>query len=536
MTAPATNPSADLGEGAARKHLVWMLVSLAYLVLAPYFPRINNPNENVRIWMTRAIVEDHSLALDRTSAVWGYVDDKATDQGHLYSSKAPGTSLLGVPVLWAQTKLWHAFGWPSPSKRATTFGLRFFSVVPCVIAFLFVFARWIERRTRSPAARDLLLVAVGLGTMIYPYGILFVGHAQGALAAFAAFMALGWHDGPRAPLRRHLILAGALAGTAVLFEYQLLLVALVLAGLALWRARRHAGWFALGALPPALALGAYHMALFGRPWAFPYGHLENQTYAHLHHGSGFFGLGPPQPAALSASLFSVSYGLFVFSPFLLLGLAGAVKQLKSPARTDALAILLSSVMLLLFLAGMTHWRAGWCVGPRYIAGCAPFLAAGLLMNDRMNDRLFDRGPADDNQRANFVLRVLLGGSIVASVFINGVSAATYPHYPEAFDNPLFDLALPLWRDGYVPSGLGHALGLPRGWALLPPALLWIAALVLAIAGPARRLRAKIAQVGGAALMAALLLTLLSRYGRAPAAAEQHATSVVRALWDPAPRP
>ncbi|HEX2657449.1 MAG TPA: YbaK/EbsC family protein, partial [Polyangia bacterium] len=354
----ASAPTDDRhGEGRARKHLVWLLVSLAYLVVAPYFPRINNPNENVRIWMTRAIVEEHTLALDGTCAAWGYVDDKATDHGRLYSSKAPGTSLLGVPVLWTQTKLWHALGWPSPSKRAATFGLRFFSVVPCVIAFLFFFARWIERRARSTTARDLLLVAVGLGTLIYPYGILFVGHAQAALAAFAAFMALTWAVDDAAPTRRQLVLAGAMAGAAVLFEYQLLLVAIVLAGLALWRMRARAGWFALGAAPLAVALGAYHTALFGRPWAFPYGHLENQTYAHAHHGSGFFGLGAPQPAALASSLFSISYGLFVFSPFLLFGLLAALRRLRSPARAHAVVILLSCALLLLFLAGMTHWRA-----------------------------------------------------------------------------------------------------------------------------------------------------------------------------------
>ena len=130
-------------EHPLRRHLVWALVSLAYLCVAPYFPRINNPNENVRIWMTRAIVEDHTLAIDGTVRAWGYVDDKAVSGGHLYSSKAPGTSLLGVPALWAQTRLLHLAGWPSPSKRATTFALRFLSVMPCALLFLYAFARWV---------------------------------------------------------------------------------------------------------------------------------------------------------------------------------------------------------------------------------------------------------------------------------------------------------------------------------------------------------------------------------------------------------
>lgn len=515
-------------EHPLRRHLVWALVSLAYLAVAPYFPRINNPNENVRVWMTHAIVEDHSLSIDATVRAWGYVDDKAASGGHLYSSKAPGTSLLGVPVLWVQTGLWHAAGWPSPSKRATTLALRFFSVMPCALLFLYLFARWVERRTGDPAARDLLVCGLGLGSMLYPYGVLFVGHAQGAMAAFGAFMALTWNDEPAdepagAPASaRRLMVAGALTGAAVLFEYQLLLVALVLAGFAAWRHRARCGWFVLGALPLAVALGAYHTALFGRPWTFPYGHLENQTYARVDHGSGFFGLSRPRFDALGASLFSISYGLFCFSPFLLLGLAGAGHRAWR-RRQDGVVCLLVAAVLALFLAGMTHWRAGWCVGPRYIAGVAPFLAAGVALAWR----------DVENRRLAAALRVALGGLTVVSVFLNGLSAATYPHYPEVFDNPVFDLTLPLWRDGFVPGGIGHALGLSGAWALAPVATLWLGAMVVALsAGPRGR---TLARAGGAALLGTLLLLALSRYGRAPSASEAHATSVVRALWDPPPR-
>ena len=518
------------GESAARRHVVCILVSLAYLSVWPYFQLINNPNENVRAFMTRAIVEHHTLAIDRVYAEWGYVDDKATSNRHLYSSKAPGTSLLGVPALWVQTNLWHAFGWPSPTKRATIFALRLLTVMPCAILFLFAFARWVERRTQSPAARDFLLVGLGLGTLLYPYGILFVGHAQAALAAFGAFMALSW---PRPagdsapPAARRLAGAGALAGAAVVFEYQLHLVAVALAGYAAWRFRGRVMWFALGALPLVILLGAYHTALFGRPWEFPYGYLENQTYASVHHGSGFFGLGAPQMDALGSSLFSVSYGLFVFSPFLLVGLGVSLRRLIRPPRAEAVVILVASAALSLFLAGMTHWRAGWCVGPRYIAGIAPLLAAGIALDWKIF--------AGEGPRPTW-LRAALGGLIAVSVFLNGVSAATYPHYPEDYDNPVFDLALPLWRDGYVPYGLGHALGLPRLWALVPVALLWLVAIGIAIVTGARRPREALGRLGAALLVAVVVLTPLALYGRKPSPAEQHATAAVRSLWEPARRP
>ncbi|HEY8923097.1 MAG TPA: hypothetical protein VIU64_01880 [Polyangia bacterium] len=548
MSSPVDLSNRPARESAARRNLVWVLVSLAYLAVAPYFPRINNPNENVRIWMTRAIALDHTLAIDHVTAEWGNVDDKATARGHLYSSKAPGTSLAGVPVMWLQAKAWRVLGWPTPSKRAVTFALRYLTVVPSALIFLLFFGRWVERRTGSPAARDLLTVAVGLGTLLYPYGILFVGHAQAAMLGFGAFMALGWERLDDGGARREgqswappgstglapgrLAAAGALAGSAVVFEYQVVLLSAAVAGLAAWRARGRFGWFLLGALPPAAALGTYHTLAFGKPWAFPYGHLENPTYAHVHHGTGFFGLHPPALDALGTSLFSVSYGLFVFSPFLLVGACLLIRRALDPERAEAVALLASAVALVLFLSGMTHWRAGWCVGPRYIAAVAPVLAAGVALQWRWFSR-------DD--RAGVWRRGLLGGLVAVSVALNGLSAATYPHYPEQFDNPVFDLALPAWRAGYVPSGLGHALGLPRLLALLPVAILWAAALGVALASPRQprlesRSRARWwPREGAIALgLATLCLGLLASYGRHPSAAETRATDVVRSLWDPRP--
>jgi len=93
--------AALLREPLLSRHAAWLLVTLAYLYVFPYFERINNPNENVRIWAARAIVEHHVLNIDQVTREWGYVNDKATTGAHLYSSKAPGTTFLGLPVLFA---------------------------------------------------------------------------------------------------------------------------------------------------------------------------------------------------------------------------------------------------------------------------------------------------------------------------------------------------------------------------------------------------------------------------------------------------
>ncbi|HSS37197.1 MAG TPA: hypothetical protein VLT58_00365, partial [Polyangia bacterium] len=462
-----------------RRHAAWVLVSAAYLFASPYFEQLNNPNENVRVWATRAVAVHGVLDLDGVIREWGYVNDKAKNERHVYSSKAPGVSLLGVPILVTEMKVDRWLGRPPPGKHAITFWLRLFAVKLPLCGFLWAFARYVERATGSPFARDLCVVALGLGTMLYPYGGLFVGHALAAAAAFGAFMLID--DDPAAARPARLAAAGALAGAAVVLEYQVLLVALALAVAALIWHRRRGLWFIAGTLPPAVALGAYHQALFGKPWAFPYANIENPVFARTAHAAGFHGLSWPHLDAFPAFLFSPAYGLFAFSPVLLPGLVGAAwLAWRGPSRREGYLVLAITLSMFLFLAGMSNWRAGWCVGPRYIAAVVPFLFLPIL---RLWPAIARRGWATAG----------LVGLTIVSVVLNVVSGAVYPHYPEALRNPVFQLAFPLLAQGYTPYGAGWALGL-RGLATLLPIAVAVAgalALVAGGEGPAdwrRRLR------------------------------------------------
>jgi hypothetical protein len=359
--------------------------------------------------------------------------------------------------------------------------------------------------------------------LVYPYAGLFVGHALSAAAAFAAYMLLDPADDagrPRAAeSNRGLAGAGLLAGLAVIFEYQAILVALVLAIYALVRHRRRALVFAAGAVPAVVALGAYHTALFGRPWTLPYANIENPVFAQTAHRAGFHGLTWPDLATVPTFLFSPAYGLFIFSPVLALGAVGAILLLARGPRREGALVTAICLCMFLFLAGMSNWRGGWCVGPRYITTVAPFLLVPLI---ELWPRLADLrwGTA------------AIVGLTIPSVFLNVVSGAVYPHYPEQFDNPVFDLALPLLGAGYVPYGLGWWLGLPGAWAMAPLVLIVLAAIALSASGDDPRPRQARAHLAVALAIAAAFLLPLSAYRRTPRAVEAQAGATVRALWEP----
>ncbi len=490
-----------------RRHAVCLLASIAYLSVFPYYERLNNPNENARVWMTRAIVEHHVLNLDLVQKEWGWVNDKATASNHLYSSKAPGASFFGVPVLFVVTKIRHLFGMPSPGKKMTVYWLRLLVVQIPMCAFLFFFANYIERISRSVAARDLLTAGLALGSIVFPYAVIFVGHSLAAACAFAAYMLLAPPEPaaqmgePAAVPARRFFLAGLWAGLSVLFEYQAVLVAGILALYAFVRYRRRAWPLLLGALPPAAGLGAFHAAAFGRPWRLPFGYIENEYFARTAHAAGFHGLSLPKFTTFGSFLFSADYGLFVFSPLLALGAACALYLVVRGPRREGVVVVAVCAAMFLFLAGMSNWRAGWCVGPRYVVTVAPFLLLAL---------------AHVWRRAGWqpLLATLTAGLLIPSVVLNTTSAILYPHYPEQFNNPVL-------------------MQLPGRWSLLPVALAVLGALALGMAAVgAPRIRTWLGHLTIALLVAVAFLLPLAQYGRKPSASEAQATAVVHSAWEP----
>ncbi len=180
------------------------LLFVVYTCLFPYMARMNNPNENVRTYMTMALVEEHTVRIDKMVARYGWVNDmalvpdKKTGEAHRASVKGPAISYLGLPFYWAFWKLAPHFKHPQPAKttsvkehnwwfRSATLVLRIFTVqLPC-FAFLIWLERWLRSTTSDTVLRLTAIAAVGLGTNYLAYSMMFASHAPFAIAAFGAF-------------------------------------------------------------------------------------------------------------------------------------------------------------------------------------------------------------------------------------------------------------------------------------------------------------------------------------------------------------
>jgi hypothetical protein len=244
----------------------------------------------------------------------------------------------------------------------------------------------------------------------------------------------------------------------VLVEYTAALAALPLGLYALWALRRRLPAtlaFGLASLPPQLALLGYHKLAYGEFLESGYRHNVNRQF-QAWHDQGFMGVTTPTWRGLLGSFFDPAKGLLVFSPFLALGIAGIWLLWKLPERRrPALLLAVLFGLYALFTASFIYEAWGWTVGPRHLAPLAALLvlpAGAVLAQARRTSTLWSG---------------IAAGLCVLSVLFTGLATATYPHYPEAFTNGLFQLTLPLLRGGYLPrNALGLWLGVgPWCWTL-----------------------------------------------------------------------
>jgi hypothetical protein len=458
----------------------FVLAFIVFTCVFPYNHAVNNPNENVRTYMTMAIVENHTFKIDAIVQRHGWVNDmaaapdKVTGERHLYSVKAPAVSYMGVPFYWAFTKLaprWH-HAIPTMEStidervwwfRATTIIVRLFAIqIPCFL-FLVWLERWLRGVTSDAVIRLSAVAATGFGTNYLAYSLMFCSHALFAVAAFASF-AIATRERQLHPLaakRRRLsraFLAGFFAGFATLLEYHALPVSVCLAFWAFtvfYRPTRLA-MMALGGLINVAALMFFQWRAFNDPFMPGHKMSENPLFAQLLN-QGYFGIGKPSWDVAKDITFDLGFGFLGTSPFMWLGLlaipftliAGfGTRREQWQRRWATFAWLVTMAVLWTTVSAAINWRGGWTVGPRYLGAAPPFFAYGAVC---ALEAISFRAPA-----RRTLMRGVAGGLAVASVLSIGVVGMFFNTIPEDIVRPLAHFAWPMIRAGFVPH---HALEL-----------------------------------------------------------------------------
>jgi hypothetical protein len=429
-----------------------------------WHPGYPNPNEVIRIYLTRAIVEHGTFRVDELVKRFGAPEDMAHYKGHFYCDKAPGVSIAGI-VPFAVAR---AFG---DLDMKTARHLLWLSTIafPSVLLLLALW-RFFGRFGLGEAERSLLLFAFGLGSLHYTFSALLFSHALSGILSLGSFLAVASFKRGHGSLRI-LAFGGFLAGYAAITEYPvaipLLFVFLYLCIGPSWRR----AWVFCGAsaFPIAFWL-VYNQVCFDSPLTLGYQHESQQIYAHIR-TSGFFGLKEPAWDAFSGSFFGTARGLFFYSPWLLLALPGVYLVLRRRGwRGEGLVALGVLAGYAFFVSLLIDWRQGGMVGQRHFTPLVGFLLVPVA-------EVLRRAA----ERPSVPLQALLRASVIVGIVLTVGVTVPWPFVSPAYSNAWPELALPMWRELTLPpsllEGVGFSLPFSTGVFVVTMAacLLYIAA-------------------------------------------------------------
>lgn len=231
------------GRSAARPHVVVLFFAiLAVVGLLTVLPKAQSWADMSRMGTIQALVEHHTLAIDRT--VFATTGDKVYVRGHLYSDKLVTPALFGALVYWPV----HAMG----LSLRLGFSWAYYIIDVVVmkgfwLLGLFAFFRALRWTGISDRWRLILTAALGVGSTFLSWTATFNNHALTAswvMIAFALLLRARHRPGARWPIIGSGLFLGLAGGSdmpmmafaAVLFLYVVAIPEL----------RRGAVWYALG--------------------------------------------------------------------------------------------------------------------------------------------------------------------------------------------------------------------------------------------------------------------------------------------------
>jgi hypothetical protein len=489
-----------LNQTKLKEAVLFLLLLLCYTYT---LPRWADPNQNSRLDMVVAVVDDGTFQIDN------YVEntvDYAEVGEHYYSDKAPGAAFLGIPVYavlkrFLDLPIMDSLMGRLVGNEALKATLRErgtgllehkvrFAIAQTVLAFMAsalptalmgaLMYRLLARFTPRRWPGILVILGYGLLTPAFAYAGAFYGHQLSAACLFTAFYLV--FVGAKPLPTRSLLAIGFLLGYSVITEYPSILLVGILFLYTFYRLsdQRRIAWVILTGALIAAGWMTYNTSIFGSPLELGYSYSE--LWTEQHH-TGFMSLTWPHWEVIWGITFSPFRGLFVLSPLLLLAVPGFVRWWRSGEHRPEFWVALTSVLaMFLFNSSSIMWWGGFAVGPRYLLPMLPFMALSIVFAFReWGNHMWMR-----------VLNIILfAWSLIATW---GLTLAEQAFPPEILRNPLVEYAWPNWQTGNIARNLGMFLHLPGILSLLP-LLVGVTALLAALWFLSRQEPASMAEIG-----------------------------------------
>jgi hypothetical protein len=371
----------------------WLVFALFALTYA-YFYQDPGENGNSRIDLTLAMVREHRLTIDTFHLYEGLKTwDKSIYNHHYYTDKAIGSSVIAAVFYYPINKVARLLG-----KELSTWQIKYLLtlfVMGLPSAFAASLIYLICKQISGSVFRAFVVtIAIGLGTMCFPFSITFFGHQLAAALLFIGFFLIfRLKSDPGPPQNRYLFLIGLLPGFALITEYPTAVIVLPLVlyyFYVIWKKRALRQVLplllpTLGGLIPVSMMLAYNVLCYGQPFVNGYQYLDNPDFREAM-SHGLMGIGLPRLTIVFYETFHPAQGLFWQSPVLLMVLVGWFFMFRAKQyRVEGLIAAIAFFGYLLLNSGYFMWWGGASFGPRQIVPMLPFLCLPLIFVPR---RLF----------------------------------------------------------------------------------------------------------------------------------------------------
>jgi hypothetical protein len=367
--------------------IIFVLLTVTYA----FFYDDSGFNGNSRLALTFSLVEKGSLSIDpyiNNNELGMSTKDAAVVNGHYYTDKAIGTSILAAVIYYPIHLVEHILNTSldlSSKKHLLTFLV---IGIPSALAGSFIY--WLcEYFSKSKFRAFVVTLAITFGTMCFPYSVTFFGHQLAGSFLFMAFFAIFLINIPplnQSPRYIHTFLIGFLLGLALQTEYTtaIVIIPLIIYYFVILRQTgglKRVGNYLLplvGGLLPILVIFTYNTVIFGHVFSSGY-QYEMNPYYKMSMSKGIMGIGWPHPSILFYETFHPAQGIVWLSPVLLMVAIGAFSMLREKKFRIELALsLFVSAAFLLMNSGYYMWWGGNSLGPRNVIPMLPFLCIPLI--------------------------------------------------------------------------------------------------------------------------------------------------------------
>ena len=347
-----------------------------------YFYQGAFANQNSRFDLSLAMAFNSKTSIDDFHQ---NTIDKSIYNGKYYSDKAPGASILSLPLVYAASVFIDLEDIKNDVEignftlyLGTIFSVSLLSAISSI--FFRRTLRVLEPKL-SLGQSLLITIATYLGTLMLTYSTVIFGHQIAA-----SWLIIGYYFLLKPDCQKRAFwniqhwLGCMFLALAIITEYPALLMVIGI-WLSAWLHKRRPLTFIVGIggmLPPLLVLATYNAMTFGSIFSIGYSHLEHPLFKQGME-QGFFGLGLPKIPVLSEILFGSYRGLFYFCPILLVGLLGFTRVRSREQNRIWTPLLLGIGGMILLNGSYRFWEGGTCFGPRHLVPLIPFLALGVVL-------------------------------------------------------------------------------------------------------------------------------------------------------------